>query len=139
MTYTDYKESNVEWIGLIPSSWNSIRLKFLADIITGSTPSKNDEKYYKNGTFPWVKPDDLNELTPIKTTKVLINEEGKRISRIIPKYSVLVCCIGSLGKIGIAGTNLSTNQQINSVIPNKLLHSSAGSPLVSSAPLSSIF
>ena len=120
--YDKYQESNIEWIGLIPSSWKLTRLKFLADIITGSTPSKNDDTYYKDGSFPWVKPDDLKGLTPITTTNVLINDEGKRVSRIIPKDSILVCCIGSLGKIGIAGTKLATNQQINSLIPNKLLN-----------------
>jgi len=28
----------------------------------------------------------------------------------------MVCCIGSLGKIGIAGRSVATNQQINSVV-----------------------
>ena len=121
-TYNNYNESNIDWIGLMPAEWNLIRLKFLADIVTGSTPSKNDDTYYKEGTFPWVKPDDLKGLTPIMNTNVLINEEGKRVSRIVPKNSILVCCIGSLGKIGISGTELATNQQINSLIPNNLLN-----------------
>ena len=121
-TYNNYNESNIDWIGLMPAEWNLIRLKFLADIVTGSTPSKNDDTYYKEGTFPWVKPDDLKGLTPIMNTNVLINEEGKRVSRIVPKDSILVCCIGSLGKIGISGTELATNQQINSLIPNNLLN-----------------
>ena len=121
-TYGEYRESGVDWISSIPSNWNIIRLKFLTDIVTGSTPSKIDDTYYKDGTFPWVKPDDLNGLTPITKTNVSINDKGKKISRIIPKDSVLVCCIGSLGKIGVAGTELATNQQINSLIPNKLLN-----------------
>jgi len=119
--YKEYKESNSDWIGLIPVNWNISRLKFLVEIITGSTPSKSDDRYYINGTFPWVKPDDLKGLIPINSSNILINNEGKRVSRIVPKDSVLVCCIGSLGKIGVAGTKLATNQQINALIPNNLI------------------
>lgn len=117
-TYPEYKDSGVEWIGEIPEEWNPFKLKFISRIETGTTPSKDDERYYSKGFFPWVKPDELNGLNPIKTSKTKLNKEGKALSRTIPKGSILVCCIGSLGKIGLAGVDLATNQQINSIIPN---------------------
>ena len=33
---TDFKDSRVEWIGLIPSEWDAIRARFLCDITTGN-------------------------------------------------------------------------------------------------------
>lgn len=117
--YSKYKDSGIEWIGEIPEDWEIHKLKNIAEIETGQTPPKDNAKYYVNGFFPWVKPDELNGFNPIMTSKTKLSNEGKLISRIIPKNSILVCCIGSLGKIGIAGVELATNQQINSVIPSK--------------------
>ena len=46
-----------------------------------------------------------------------MSEEGKNVSRIIPKLSTAVCCIGSIGKTGLIRVEGTTNQQINSMIP----------------------
>ena len=51
-----------------------------------------------------------------KSTEYL-TDEGGRQARILPFGSVLVSCIGKLGKCAIASTTLATNQQINSLIP----------------------
>jgi type I restriction enzyme, S subunit len=42
-----------------------------------------------------------------------LSDSGAKISRVAPPDSVLVCCIGSLGKTGIAGRAVVPNQQIN--------------------------
>ena len=41
-SYSDYKESGVEWLGKIPSHWEISRLKFLGDIVLGLTYSPED-------------------------------------------------------------------------------------------------
>lgn len=117
--YPKYKDSGVQWIGEIPEEWGIHKLKRISKIETGNTPSKEDDRYYINGIFPWIRPDELKEFKPIEASIFYLNEEGKLLARMIPKGSILVCCIGSLGKIGIAGVDLATNQQINSVIPNQ--------------------
>ncbi len=117
--YPKYKDSGIQWIGEIPEGWEVRKLKRIARIETGNTPSKNDDRYYVNGNFPWIRPDELQGFLPIKSSKFYLNEEGKLLARKIPKGSILVCCIASLGKIGIAGVDLATNQQINSVIPKE--------------------
>lgn len=117
--YPKYKDSGIQWIGEIPEGWEVHKLKRISKIETGNTPSKEDDRYYINGIFPWIRPDELKEFKPIEASNFYLNEEGKLLARMIPKGSILVCCIGSLGKIGIAGVDLATNQQINSVIPNQ--------------------
>ena len=47
-----------------------------------------------------------------------LSEKGKSCCRIISKFSTAVCCIGSIGKCGYLNVEGTTNQQINSIIPN---------------------
>ncbi|MEJ2045131.1 MAG: restriction endonuclease subunit S [Reinekea sp.] len=114
--YEAYKDSGVDWLGEIPVDWNVVPLRYLAQVQAGNTPSKAISSYYSEADgFPWVKPDELIEFRDIFTTKEKLTSKGLIESRKIRKGSILVCCIGTIGKIGVAGCDLSTNQQINSV------------------------
>ncbi|MBE9049113.1 restriction endonuclease subunit S [Nostocales cyanobacterium LEGE 11386] len=95
--------------------WKMLPFAKVAEVITGNTPSKKEPENYGYG-IPWVKPHDLDTWQPITKTEENLSEIGQKKSRLIPPGSVMVCCIGSIGKVGIAGTKLATNQQINSLI-----------------------
>lgn len=97
-------------------NWPVSPLKYLATLVTGSTPPKSDSANYEENGIPWIKPDDLNGLIPVETSEERLSAMGESISRVVPAGAALVCCIGTVGKIGIAGTRLATNQQINSVV-----------------------
>jgi len=125
-SYEEYKDSGIEWIGEIPKHWDVKKIKQVADIETGNTPPKEDKENYADGLYLWVKPDELNELIPIVDSKEKLSEKGKKLSRLIPKGSILVCGIGTIGKMGLAGMELSTNQQINSIIFGKRMLPSFG-------------
>jgi type I restriction enzyme S subunit len=117
--YETYKDSGVEWIGEIPNSWIGSKLKYYADVITGNTPSMKFENYYSLlSGVPWVKPNDLNQFKPIISSKQFLTEEGSNEARIVRKGSVLVGGIGDIGKLGIAGIDITTNQQIHSIEGN---------------------
>lgn len=110
------KDSGIEWIGEIPEDWEVVKLKNIAKIQTGNTPSKNsDENYYSTEGTMWVKPDNLNDLNPIQCTKEYLNNNGKKLARVVPPKTPLVCCIGSIGKVGYSNKEVAFNQQINSV------------------------
>lgn len=110
------KDSGVEWIGEIPEDWNVTSLKRLANIQTGSTPSKDkQELYYGEKGVPWIKPEDLGKDFPISSTTEYLTNEGTNNARIMPNDSVYVCCIGSVGKVGYANKKCSCNQQINAL------------------------
>lgn len=103
----------------IPKRWNIFSLNGLATIITGNTPPKNHSEYYETEDILWVKPSDLSEWNPwLWETEEKLSENARKVIRILPVNSVLVSCIGTIGKIGIAPVELATNQQINSVIFN---------------------
>lgn len=68
--------------------------------------------------MPFVKPPELCDCVLSSSTDNL-SELGSKEARILPQGSVLVSCIGNLGKTGIAKVNLTCNQQINAILPNK--------------------
>lgn len=121
--YDKYKDSGIEWIGEIPDSWNVKRLKVLASIQTGNTPPKENssENYYAEQGFLWVKPDNLDNFNPIKTTNEYLNNEGIKIARVVPANTPLICCIGSIGKFGVSNKSVAFNQQINAILFKKEL------------------
>lgn len=96
-------------------SWPLVKLKDIGEIVTGSTPSKEEPENF--GTdIPFVSPSELGKSLYVNSAKQSLSYKGGEISRLLPKKSVMVCCIGSLGKVGITGTVVATNQQINSII-----------------------
>ena len=100
----------------VPENWVWVRLGVIAEIVTGGTPSKKHPEYY-GGNFPFYKPSDLDQGRLTYDASEYLSEEGKKVSRIIPKNSTAVCCIGSIGKCGYLMCEGTTNQQINSAIP----------------------
>ena len=115
--HSEFKDSEV---GRIPESWEVIQIKQLGSVITGSTPKTSHKEYYNHGTRLWASPSDLGKSKEIKNTATKLSELGFKQTRILPTRSILVTCIGStIGKIGIAYEEMSTNQQINSVVCNE--------------------
>jgi len=105
-----------EWPYEVPGNWVWVRLDSISEIITGGTPSKNNDKYY-GGEFPFIKPADLDQGRHVIFATEYLSDEGKKVSRLIPSRSISVCCIGTIGKCGYLEIESSTNQQINSIIP----------------------
>lgn len=52
------KPSGVDWLGEMPNTWSLKRLRFVANLISGSTPSTNVPEYW-NGDIPWISPKDM--------------------------------------------------------------------------------
>lgn len=100
--------------------WKKCIIQDYGEVITGNTPPTNNAEYYNNGSYLWASPADLGTGKKINDTKTKLSESGFKKTRIIPKGSILVTCIGStIGKIGMAVETMSSNQQINSIIVNE--------------------
>lgn len=92
----------------------TVKLGDVAKITTGKTPSKSDKNNF-GGRIPFVNPPHLGKYGFVMKTEEYLSSQGQAYANIIPQNSVMVSCIGSLGKVGIAGVDLATNQQINSL------------------------
>ena len=98
--------------------WEEKRIKDLGEIVTGNTPSTKVKSYYENGTILWVTPTDISDEMYIFDTERKLTSLGINKAHFLPKGSVLITCIASIGKMTILGEDGSCNQQINAIIPN---------------------
>lgn len=96
--------------------WEDISIESVGDVVTGGTPSKEESEYW-GGDFVWVTAQDFKKKY-ICNSVLKLADKGKEKSRVIPKNSVLVTCIASIGLNGINKVECATNQQINSIVCN---------------------
>ena len=100
--------------------WKECVLGDYGKVVTGNTPPTKDIENYENGTYLWASPADLGTHKLISETKTKLSSKGFTKTRPLSKGSVLVTCIGStIGKTGMATREMSTNQQINSIVVNE--------------------
>lgn len=102
----------------IPTNWKWVRIGSIGVTITGGTPSKTIPAYY-GGSYPFFKPSDLDAGRHITKASEYLTAEGKKVSRQLQRGSILVCCIGSIGKAAITDTDGTANQQITALTPLK--------------------
>ena len=100
--------------------FNSEKLESIGKIVTGGTPSTSKKENY-GGEFLWAGPSDLDQGKYILSTNRRLSAIGRADSRtrIIPKNSLLISCIGNIGKLSISKEEMATNQQINTFVPNE--------------------
>ncbi len=123
--------SRVESIPL-PKKWTWEKLGDICDVITGTTPPKSDPSNY-GSDIPFFKPPHLWDGL-ISETEEMLSKKGGKLSRMVPPNTVLVTCIGNLGRTGFVKKNAAFNQQINAILENdriigKYIFFQAQSPL----------
>jgi type I restriction enzyme S subunit len=105
-------------IGPVPESWEVVRIKATGTVVTGSTPSTKNPDFY-GGDYNLISPADLDNGKYVRSAHKTLTKAGFEECRSVPRDSVLVGCIGNVGKLGMVADDCSTtNQQINSIIPN---------------------
>lgn len=97
--------------------WKEVKLGELSKIITGTTPSTKKVEYFGE-KYPWVTPTDISHRKYIKETERNLSEKGIKVGRFVPKDSLLITCIASIGKNAILEVDGSCNQQINAIYPS---------------------
>ena len=102
----------------LPAGWAACQLSDIGQIVTGKTPSTKEPHFY-GGNIPFIKPGDLDRSGPIFSTETYLTAEGAAEVPSLPPQSIVVTCIGNLGKVGLTTTPSATNQQINAVIPHE--------------------
>jgi len=99
--------------------WEEVRLGEIGEIVTGATPPTDIKAYYENGQFPWITPTDINDKKDIHKSERYLTLLGLKKGKFIPKGSLLVTCIASIGKNAILKVDGSCNQQINAILPSE--------------------
>ena len=102
-------------------SWPTVKLCEASIRIGGGTPSR-EEKSYWGGKLSWFTVADLEDVDDIQnlsTSRECITREGLEHSaaKLIPKGAVVFSSRVVVGKVGIAGNNIATNQDFSSFVP----------------------
>ena len=98
-----------------------IHISDIGKVVTGKTPRTSIVENY-GGSIPFLTPsDDLSYKSVPKTSKTLTEQGLNEVKNcLLPPHSVCVSCIGSdLGKVVMTLEPTITNQQFNSIIPNR--------------------
>ena len=98
--------------------WEQRKLGELGTITTGDTPSTSIPDYYSDDGIVWVTPTDICENITFESARKL-SDLGQQVGRVVPKNTILVTCIASIGKNTMLGNTGSFNQQINGLTPNE--------------------
>lgn len=114
--YPEYKDSGVEWLGVIPKGWTISKVKYLAPFQVGWTPpTKNDANFI--GDNLWVNISDLKDKFISSTAKCISDKAAKEASMdITPRGSLLYSFKLSVGAVSFAGCDLYTNEAIASFL-----------------------
>ena len=105
-----------------PKGWPVAALRSLGRVTTGRTPPSAMEGMF-DGAIPFITPGDLQSDQPIKRT---VTDAGAEASRTVDAGATLVCCIGTIGKIGKSTVRSAFNQQINAVEWGETMHAEYG-------------
>lgn len=102
----------------IPGSWKWVRTGDIGSWSAGATPSRTNAKFYE-GDIPWLKTGDLNDgivtTVPEYISQLALEKTSVRLN---PAGSILMAMYGAtIGKLGIAGIPLTTNQACCACIP----------------------
>ena len=103
----------------LPDGWTLESLSDVASWGSGGTPQAGHAAFYGGG-IPWAVIGDLNEATVVET-RASITDAGLAASsaKLVPAGAVLLAMYGSIGKLGIAGRPMATNQAIAFALPNE--------------------
>lgn len=112
------KPSGVPWLGDVPEHWEILRLKDACQRIVGGSTPRSDKAEYWNGDVVWVTPIDVTRSQRLDTSLRRITREGLNScsATLVPAGSIIVTCRAPVGKVGVAATELCTNQGCKAVV-----------------------
>lgn len=118
-SYPKYRDSGIIWIGTIPEHWSVKRIKDLAVIYAGATPSSKNNSYW-DGDIIWVTPADMTDFGYISKGSSTITELGYNScgSHLVPSGSIIISSRAPIGKVNIAAQEMCTNQGCKSLVLN---------------------
>lgn len=113
----------------------TVTLGTLGKWVTGSTP-KTSNPLYQGEDVPFVTPGDIFYGGEILSVRRRISNIGADVVRRLPAPSVQVVCIGAtLGKVGYSLEEVTTNQQITSLLPDDKVVTAGYAAWLLSSPL----
>lgn len=103
----------------LPAGWTRTTLRDVAIWGSGGTPKATEPMYY-GGDIPWAIIGDLNDSVVTRCANSITTSGLKHSSaKVVPSGTILIAMYGSIGKLGIAGVSMATNQAIAFAQPDE--------------------
>lgn len=107
----EMKDSGIEWVGAIPTSWRTIQIKNLFTILSGATPTPDTDNW--DGDVLWITPADYKTKDKyVSGGKRNISQQGFNTcsTSMIPKGSIIFSKRAPIGTVAMNTEVLCTNQ-----------------------------
>lgn len=122
--YSNKTDSEIEEIkSSLPINQKMITIKeFCMNTKSGSTPSRTEMDYWKNGNIPWLKSGEVHNNITVETEEYITKKATEETSaKLLPENTVLMAMYGvTAGEVGYLGIEATTNQAICGMICNSL-------------------
>jgi type I restriction enzyme S subunit len=107
-------------LGEVPRGWRVGQVADLGDVVCGKTPPTSAPENY-GCDVPFITIPDMHDLLAVTTTARSLSKLGadSQPKKYLPPGAICVSCIATPGLVVRVTTTAQTNQQINSVIPQK--------------------
>ena len=110
-----------------PKGWDMKPIGSIAQVQTGSTPSRDNSNYYNNGLIPWIKTGEVTG-NMIFGAEEFINLKALDDTncKVCPKDTILLAMYGqgqTRGRAGLLKIEAATNQACAAILPAKCLNS----------------
>ncbi|MFP3298906.1 MAG: restriction endonuclease subunit S [Thermocladium sp.] len=118
---TEFKDTE---IGRIPKEWEVKRVYDLFDVVTGTTPSTRNKKYWDGGTINWLTPADLSKLNQT----IYVNDSERKITEsalketiltLMPERSIIISTRAPVGYVAVLKKPSTFNQGCKGLIPKR--------------------
>ena len=113
-------------LSAVGDDWTKTALGEIAEVVGGGTPSTTNPAFW-DGEIIWLTPTEVTALDGkiVSDSVRKITQAGMRGSgaRLLPVGTVILTSRASVGFVALAGTELTTNQGFQSLIPNKAIES----------------
>jgi type I restriction enzyme S subunit len=106
-------------MGLVPNGWSVSPLKALAEIQRGrfSCRPRNEPRFF-GGPYPFIQTADIvSSRGYIRRHAQTLNEEGRRISRMFPKGSIMITIAANIGDTAIAAYDVFATDSVIGITP----------------------
>jgi type I restriction enzyme S subunit len=128
----EMRDSGVDWLGEVPEHWDVPRIRFVARMESGHTPSQSEDEYW-DGDIAWVSLADSGQMREndyISETDKQISEEGLANSsaRILPPETMVFTRDATVGLCAITTREMAVSQHIigwiceDNLLPEYLLN-----------------
>jgi len=103
-------------VGVIPEDWEVKRIKSVADVIGGGTPSTTEVKYW-NGNINWFTPSEIKGKFVSKSERKITKAGLKNSSaKELPIGTILLTTRATIGEVSLSTEISTTNQGFQSLV-----------------------